>query len=145
METMPFAPVTGDMLLLPNGRVLIINGVSARVAGWELRRNPVLTPVSYHPNNELGSRFEVQNPSAKPRVYHSTAVLLRDRRVLVGGSNPHDKYEFTNTLYSTELSLEAFSPSYLDINSSNLRPSIILPVRNTKLRYGKQFVIVFTV
>ncbi|GKE33460.1 aldehyde oxidase GLOX1-like protein [Tanacetum coccineum] len=145
METMPFARVMGDMLLLPNGRVLIINGVSAGVAGWELGRNPVLTPVIYHPNNELGSRFEVQNPSAKPRVYHSTAVLLRDGRVLVGGSNPHDKYEFTNTLYPTELSLEAFSPSYLDINSSDLRPTIILPVRNTKLRYGKQLVIVFTV
>nr|GFC62173.1 hypothetical protein [Tanacetum cinerariifolium] len=101
------------MLLLPNGHVLIINGASAGVAGWELGRNPVLTPVLYHPNNELGSRFEVQNPSTKPRVYHSTAVLLRDGRVLVGGSNPHDKYEFTNFLYPTELSLEAHIRSKL--------------------------------
>ncbi|PWA88123.1 hypothetical protein CTI12_AA123210 [Artemisia annua] len=145
METMPFARVMGDMLLLPNGHVLIINGASAGVAGWELGRNPVLTPVLYHPNNELGSRFEVQNPSTKPRVYHSTAVLLRDGRVLVGGSNPHDKYEFTNVLYPTELSLEAFSPSYLDSKSSNLRPRIILPLRNTRIRYGKRLVVVFTV
>ncbi|KAI3767074.1 hypothetical protein L2E82_17157 [Cichorium intybus] len=145
METMPSARVMGDMLLLPNGHVLIINGVSAGVAGWELGRNPVLSPVVYQPHKQVGSRFEVQNPSTIPRVYHSTAVLLRDGRVLVGGSNPHDKYEFTNVLYPTELSLEAFSPSYLDSNSSEFRPKIILPVKNTRMGYGKQVVIRFTV
>ncbi|MFS7972308.1 putative glyoxal oxidase, galactose oxidase/kelch, beta-propeller [Helianthus anomalus] len=36
METMPLARVVDDMLLLPNGHVLIINGASAGVAGWEL-------------------------------------------------------------------------------------------------------------
>ncbi|KAI3785609.1 hypothetical protein L1987_44733 [Smallanthus sonchifolius] len=145
METMPLARVMGDMLLLPNGHVLIINGASAGVAGWELGRNPVLSPVAYRPDNQQGSRFEVQNPSTIPRVYHSTAVLLRDGRVLVGGSNPHDKYEFANVLYPTELSLETFSPSYLDSKSSGLRPRIILPVTNSRIRYGKQLVIVFTV
>ncbi|KAK9066636.1 hypothetical protein SSX86_013959 [Deinandra increscens subsp. villosa] len=146
METMPLARVMGDMLLLPNGHVLIINGASAGVAGWELGRNPVLSPVAYRPDNEVGSRFEVQNPSTIPRVYHSTTVLLRDGRVLVGGSNPHDKYQFTNdVLYPTELSLETFSPTYLDSNSSDLRPKIILPVTSSKVRYGKQLVIVFTV
>ncbi|CAI9281619.1 unnamed protein product [Lactuca saligna] len=145
METMPLARVMGDMLLLPNGHVLIINGASAGVAGWELGRNPVLSPVVYQPDKQVGSRFEVQNPSTIPRVYHSTAVLLADGRVLIGGSNPHDKYEFGNVLYPTELSLEAYSPSYLDSNSSNLRPKIILPVKNTKIGYGKQLVIVFTV
>ncbi|KAJ0818606.1 putative galactose oxidase [Helianthus annuus] len=145
METMPLARVMGDMLLLPNGHVLIINGASAGVAGWELGRNPVLSPVAYRPDNQVGSRFEVQNPSTIPRVYHSTTVLLRDGRVLVGGSNPHDKYEFSNVLYPTELSLETFSPSYLDSNSSGLRPKIILPVTNSRIRYGKHLVVVFTV
>ncbi|XP_024969941.1 aldehyde oxidase GLOX1-like [Cynara cardunculus var. scolymus] len=145
METMPMARVMSDMLLLPNAQILIINGVSAGVAGWELGRNPVLSPVIYQADNQAGSRFEVQNPSTIPRVYHSTAVLLRDGRVLIGGSNAHDKYEFTNVLYPTELSLEAFSPSYLDSSSSGLRPRIILPVTNTKIRYGNRLVIVFTV
>ncbi|MFS7972307.1 putative galactose oxidase, central domain superfamily [Helianthus anomalus] len=45
METMPLARVMGDMLLLLNGHVLIINGASAGVAGWELGRNPVLSLV----------------------------------------------------------------------------------------------------
>ncbi|KAF5792554.1 putative galactose oxidase [Helianthus annuus] len=145
METMPLARVMGDMLLLPNGHVLIINGASAGVAGWELGRNPVLSPVTYRPDNQIGSRFEVQNPSTKPRVYHSTAVLLRDGRVLVGGSNPHDKYVFTNVLYPTELSLEAFSPSYLDPSSSSSRPRILSPKTKTKIRYGKRIAVTFTV
>ncbi|XAR64170.1 hypothetical protein NMG60_11024412 [Bertholletia excelsa] len=41
METMPQARVMGDMLLLPNGDVLLINGGSAGTAGWEYGRNPV--------------------------------------------------------------------------------------------------------
>ncbi|KAM0038809.1 putative galactose oxidase/kelch, beta-propeller, galactose oxidase, central domain superfamily [Helianthus debilis subsp. tardiflorus] len=73
----------GDMLLLPKGHVLIINGASSGVVGWELGRNPVLSPVTYTPDNKIGSRFEVENPSTKPRVYHSTTVLLLDGRVLV--------------------------------------------------------------
>ncbi|MFS7972288.1 putative glyoxal oxidase, galactose oxidase/kelch, beta-propeller, immunoglobulin-like protein [Helianthus anomalus] len=123
METMPLARVMGDMLLLPNGHVLIINGASAGVVGWEL----------------------VGKSSTKPRVYHSTTVLLRDGRVLVGGSNPHDKYVFTNVLYPTELSLEAFSPSYLDSSSSSLRPTILSPKSKTKIRYGKRVDVTFMV
>ncbi|GKE01761.1 aldehyde oxidase GLOX-like protein [Tanacetum coccineum] len=145
METMPLARVMGDMLLLPTGHVLIINGASAGVAGWELGRNPVLSPVIYQANNKAGSRFEVQNPSKRPRMYHSTAILLRDGRVLVGGSNAHDKYVFQNVLYPTELSLEAFSPSYLNSSSSSLRPRILSPQTNTTINYGKQFSIKFTI
>ncbi|KAK3231752.1 hypothetical protein Dsin_003633 [Dipteronia sinensis] len=111
---MPQARIMGDITLLPNGNVLIINGAAAGVAGWEIGRNPVLNPVIYRPNNKLGPRFESQNPTTIPSMYHSTAVLLRDGRVLVGGSNPHMRYKFTGVLFPTELSLEAFTPAYLD-------------------------------
>ncbi|KAK9054406.1 hypothetical protein SSX86_025484 [Deinandra increscens subsp. villosa] len=145
METMPMARVMGDMLLLPNGDVLIINGASAGVAGWEFGRDPVLTPVVYRLGNPIGSRFEVETPTTIPRVYHSSAILLRDGGVLVGGSNPHDKYEFENVLYPTELSLEEFSPSYLDSTVSGLRPVIISPTTGTEIGYGNQMVINFAV
>ncbi|RWR85921.1 aldehyde oxidase GLOX1-like protein [Cinnamomum micranthum f. kanehirae] len=142
METMPVARVMGDMVLLPSGDVLIINGASAGTAGWELGRNPALSPVIYRPDNTPKARFEAQNPSTIPRLYHSTAILLRDGRVLVGGSNPHVYYNFTGVLYPTELSLEAFSPSYMD---SNLRPKIKTPTSTAKLSYGGKFVIRFQV
>ncbi|KAI3686629.1 hypothetical protein L1987_80309 [Smallanthus sonchifolius] len=143
METMPMGRVMGDMLLLPNRNVLIVNGGSSGTAGWENGRGPVLKPVIYKPDNLFGFRFEVQNPSRIPRMYHSATVLVRDGRVLVGGSNPHERYNFTNVLFPTELSLEAFSPSYLDPSSSVFRPKILL--FPTHFQYGKRAVIRFKV
>lgn len=145
MEKMPLARVMGDMTLLPTGDVLIINGASAGTAGWEYGRNPVLNPVLYKPNKPTGSRFEVMNPSTIPRMYHSTAILLRDGRVLVGGSNPHIFYNFTGVLYPTELRLEAFSPEYLDSGFSNLRPNIISPASQSNIGYGQDLTIRFSV
>ncbi|CAA0336577.1 putative galactose oxidase [Arabidopsis thaliana] len=137
VEKMPRARVMGDMMLLPDGNVLLINGGSSGTAAWELGREPVLHPDLYHPDKPVGSRFEVQNPSTIPRMYHSIATLLRDGRVLVGGSNPHAFYNFTGVLFPTELRLEAFSPSYLDTKYSSLRPSIVDPRPQTTVNYGR--------
>uniref|UniRef100_A0A1S3Y5N5 WSC domain-containing protein ARB_07867-like n=1 Tax=Nicotiana tabacum TaxID=4097 RepID=A0A1S3Y5N5_TOBAC len=144
IETMPLARTMGDMVILPNGNVLIINGAASGTAGWQIARNPVLSPVIYRPDNPSDSRFEVQNPNVIPRMYHSTAVLLRDGRVLVGGSNPNELYNFTGVLFPTDLSLEAFSPSYLDPESANLRPRIISPASHLKFTYGQRVDIRFT-
>ncbi|KAK8956629.1 hypothetical protein KSP39_PZI001199 [Platanthera zijinensis] len=144
METMPLARVMGDMVLLPTGKdVLIINGAGAGTAGWELGRDPVLCPVIYRPDEPSGSRFFVQSPSSIPRLYHSTAVLLRDGRVLVGGSNPHIYYNFSGVEYPTELSLEAFSPDYLGQDASIFRPEILTPSSELELSYGKEFILRF--
>ncbi|XP_051150862.1 aldehyde oxidase GLOX-like [Andrographis paniculata] len=142
MEIMPMGRVMGDMTLLPNGDVLIINGAANGTAGWEYGRDPVLSPVLYRPDKPAGSRFEVQSPTAIPRMYHSTAVLLRDGRILVGGSNPHIYYNFTNVLYPTELSLEAFSPAY---TTSKIQPKILSPPTQSKLGYNKEFPVRFSI
>ncbi|XVE94605.1 hypothetical protein REPUB_Repub02eG0022900 [Reevesia pubescens] len=141
METMPMARVMGDMVLLPNGKVLLINGAGSGSAGWGLGRNPVLSPVLYKPDNKIGSRFETENPTTIPRMYHSTAALLRDGRVLIGGSNPHAFYNFTGVLFPTELSLEAFSPGYLDAKFNNLRPTILAPKSLSRIVYGKKLTV----
>ncbi|KAK8483295.1 hypothetical protein V6N13_075495 [Hibiscus sabdariffa] len=141
METMPLARVMGDMVLLPNGNVLVINGAGSGTAGWEFGRNPVLNPVMYKPDNKIGTRFETQNPTTIPRLYHSSAALLRDGRVLVGGSNPHVYYNFTGVLFPTELSLEAFSPAYLDARFNNIRPTIIAPKSIAGIKYGQKLTV----
>ncbi|KAH6823557.1 glyoxal oxidase-related protein [Perilla frutescens var. hirtella] len=145
METMPGPRVMGDMVLLPNGDVLIINGAGSGTAGWELGRDPVLSPVIYRPDNPIGSRFEVQSSSSTPRLYHSTAILLRDGRVLVGGSNPHTYYNFTGVDFPTDLTLEAFSPSYLNSTYTSMRPKITSPVSQSKIGYKQQLGVGFTV
>ncbi|KAK8984052.1 hypothetical protein V6N11_029381 [Hibiscus sabdariffa] len=141
METMPMARVMGDMILLPDGDVLLINGAGSGSAGWDQGREPVLTPVLYRPDNGIGSRFETQNPTTIPRMYHSTAALVRDGRVLVSGSNPHEHYNFTGVLFPTELSLEAFSPAYMDAKFDNLRPRIIAPKSMSEIRYMNKYTI----
>ncbi|KAF2310064.1 hypothetical protein GH714_006400 [Hevea brasiliensis] len=141
---MPYARVMGDMILLPNGNVLIINGAGAGSAGWELGRNPALNPVIYRPDGKAGS-IRVTKPTTIPRMYHSTAILLRDGRVLVGGSNPHVDYNFTTPLFPTELRLEAFSPPYLDTENNNLRPKIVSPSSKATIGYAKKLVVRFQV
>ncbi|CAN1314774.1 Aldehyde oxidase GLOX [Linum perenne] len=145
LETMPMGRVMGDMVSLPNGNVLIINGAGSGTAGWEIGRDPVLNPVLYRPLNPVGSRFEIQNPTTIPRMYHSTAILLRDGRVLVGGSNPHVYYNFTGVMFPTELSLEAFSPEYLDASLDGKRPKIVSPLSGVEVLYGQRLTINFTV
>ncbi|XP_010536365.2 PREDICTED: aldehyde oxidase GLOX-like [Tarenaya hassleriana] len=138
LETMPHARVMGDMILLPNGNVLIINGCAKGTASYQAGQDPVFAPVLYRPDNPIGSRFETLNPNTTPRMYHSTAVLLRDGRVLVGGSNPNPFYNFTGVLFPTELSLQAFSPSYLDPGFSGTRPKIISPDSQSKIEYNSR-------
>ncbi|KAL1188155.1 Aldehyde oxidase GLOX [Cardamine amara subsp. amara] len=122
METMPLPRVMGDMLLLPTADVIILNGAGAGTAGWENARDPVTRPVIYHP---FDRRFSIMSTPSRPRMYHSSAVLLPDGRVLVGGSNPHVYYNFTNVEYPTDLSLEAYYPPYLSFTSDLIRPKIL--------------------
>ncbi|PHT81709.1 hypothetical protein T459_14724 [Capsicum annuum] len=132
--------------LLPDGsNVLFINGAASGTAGWQIARNPVSSQVIYRPDNLSSSKFEVQNPNAIPRMYHSATVLLRDGRVLVDGSNPNEIYNFTGVLFPTDLSLEAFSPPYLDSLYANLQPRVISPPSHTKIKYGQRVNVRFTV
>lgn len=146
MEDMPMGRVMPDMLLLPTGDVIILNGAARGTAGWECAVDPVLNPVLYNPDEpDPSNRFSVLNPTTIARMYHSAATLLPDGRVLVGGSNPHVRYNFTGVRYPTDLSLEAFSPPYLATGYANLRPSI-LSIEGTSgniISYGQQFAITF--
>ncbi|KAH6763157.1 glyoxal oxidase-related protein [Perilla frutescens var. hirtella] len=147
MEDMPMNRVMPDMLLLPSGDVIILNGAGQGTAGWECATDPVLNPILYRPDEpEVSRRFTVLNPTAIPRLYHSSATLLPDGRILVGGSNPHMRYNFTGVEYPTELSLEAFSPPYLGTEYSHLRPSILSMdgLTDNLVSYGQEFAISFS-
>lgn len=113
MENMPIRRVMGDMLNLPNGELIIINGAQNGFQGWGKAGNPALNPVKYNGDAQPGRRFQVLARTGIPRMYHSTATLLSDGRVMVAGSNSHQFYTY-NGAFPTELRVEAFSPPYLD-------------------------------
>ncbi|OWM81778.1 aldehyde oxidase GLOX [Punica granatum] len=136
MEDMPFGRIMGDMVILPTGDVLIINGAEAGTQGFEMASSPCLYPLLYRPDQPAGLRFMTLNPGTVPRLYHSTANLLPDGRVLIAGSNPHYFYKF-NAEFPTELRIEAFSPEYLSPDRANIRP--VLEEAPTKVRYGEAF------
>lgn len=71
--------------------------------------------------------------------------MLRSGQVLVGGSNPHALYRFRGVLFPTDLSLEAYSPPYLDPSFAHLRPNIISPISQSKFKYGQELAIRFTI
>ncbi|CAN8305221.1 unnamed protein product [Cochlearia groenlandica] len=147
MEHMPSPRVMPDMLLLPNGDVLIINGAANGTAGWEDATNANLNPILYLPNEpDPTRRFEILAPTLIPRMYHSASLLLSDGRVLVGGSNPHRNYNFTARPYPTELSLEAYLPRYLDPEYAGVRPSILtVELAGNNMPYDKPFSITFVI
>ncbi|PPD75517.1 hypothetical protein GOBAR_DD27560 [Gossypium barbadense] len=98
-------------------------------------RGPVTRPIIYRPSDDVSNwRFSVMSPSPRPRMHHSSAILLTDGRILVSGSNPHVYYNFTNVEYPTDLSMESFSPPYLSPEYGPIRPRILSA--DEKMGYG---------
>ncbi|KAK7411068.1 hypothetical protein VNO78_02437 [Psophocarpus tetragonolobus] len=123
MDYMPKPRLLHDMLILPTGNILIINGAKQGCAGYDNARNASLEPYLYNPKKSLGKRFTVLKSTKIARMYHSSATLLPDGRVLVAGGNPHGMYTFHNVAYPTELRLQAFVPHYMERRYHIMRPS----------------------
>ncbi|CAG8485875.1 3318_t:CDS:2 [Paraglomus occultum] len=117
--------VMPDVVHLPNGHVLFMNGGQVGQAGYieggkTLSDNPALTPVLYDMSMPLKQRWTQLTPSTIPRMYHSVATLIPDGTVWIAGSNPNSNYN-PGGPYPTEFRAEIFSPPYL---SGNARPEI---------------------
>lgn len=76
--------------------------------------NPEFQGVIYDPTLPFGKRFsQADIPTSKiARMYHSTATLTPDGRIMVAGSNPN--LDVTTVKYATEYRVEWLSPSYLN-------------------------------
>ncbi|KAJ7195304.1 glyoxal oxidase N-terminus-domain-containing protein [Mycena pura] len=130
VESMPQSRVMPDMILLPDGRVVIVNGGQTGFASFGTvpdvvgpdsnADHPAFTPVVYDPTGPVGGRFSSQGipASTVPRLYHSSATLTPNGSILLAGSNPNNDLTL-GTEYPTEYRLEFYSPAYL----SKPRPS----------------------
>jgi hypothetical protein len=141
VEQMPQPRTMSDAVLLPTGKVLIINGAGSGISGYgnvldqvgtSNAANPVLTPVLYDPFASPGQRFSSAGmPTSQiPRLYHSVATLTPNGDVMVAGSNPN--LDRSEVKYGTEYRVEWFGPPYMTMD----RPQIIEAV--VQVEYGQE-------
>jgi galactose oxidase len=88
---------------LPNGQVFIVGGQTYPVPFSDA--TAILVPEIWDPLNQT---FRQLNPMVTPRVYHSTALLLQDGRVYVGGGG-----QCGSGCSANHFNTEIFTPPYL--------------------------------
>jgi hypothetical protein len=118
--------VMPDAVLLPDGTVLVTNGSSTGVADSGI--NPVLRAEVYDPASDTWTSMCSMRV---PRLYHSTALLLPDGRVLTAGK---DEVYNPDPFKYPERRIEVFSPPYL---FRGPRPSIT--TAPAEIAYGAPF------
>ncbi|KAI0027649.1 glyoxal oxidase precursor [Vararia minispora EC-137] len=112
-----------EMVHLPNGQVLIINGGRTGFAaiaqvpdaiGGSNADHPALTPEIYTPTAKLGSRFSDTGmpTSIVPRLYHSSVTLTPQGNFLVAGSNPN-AHTVLNVTFPSEFRVETLDPPFM--------------------------------
>jgi hypothetical protein len=90
-ETMSSPRLFADAVLLPNGKVLIVNGAkkgmpAGTIEGGGLAKEPNYQALLYDPDLPPGRRFRELSSSSIHRFYHSNALLLPSGDVWVAGS-----------------------------------------------------------
>jgi galactose oxidase-like protein/List-Bact-rpt repeat protein len=118
-----------NAVILPDGQVLVTGGSSQ--CGFTNEAGAVFAAEIWDPNGGTSGqgKWTVLGTASTVRVYHSTALLLADGRVLSTGSG--DGGGATN-----QYNYEIFSPPYL---FKGARPAYNLA--NGTLRYGSPFVV----
>ena len=122
------------MVALPDGTYMILNGAQQGVAGFGLATEPNHRAILYDPSQPVGARMSLLGTTIVDRMYHSEAILLKDGRVLVSGSDPED------TRFVQEYRVEVYVPPYL---TSGLRQPEFT-IQNTDWAYGLQHQITVT-
>jgi hypothetical protein len=122
------ARVMPDAVLLPDGKVLVMNGSSRGHA--DNGANPVWEAEMYDPQ---ANTWTDMAPMSVPRLYHATALLLPDGRVMTAGT---DSVWNPDPFHTAETRVEIFSPPYL---SRGPRPTI--SAAPATVLYGSQFAI----
>ena len=124
----------GQLIILPDSTLLVVNGALNGTAGYaertlttptygqmpfgmSLASGPVGRPSIYNSSAPKGSRWSSDGLSTStiPRLYHSTAILLPDASVMIAGSNPNVDVNLT-TAFPTTYKVEYFYPSYYNKN-----------------------------
>ncbi|KAL1968111.1 hypothetical protein VTN77DRAFT_2241 [Rasamsonia byssochlamydoides] len=151
LETMPDGRGMLEGTLLPDGKVLWLNGCRRGAQGFGMAKEPILDAWIYDPDQPKGSRWTIGGSSKIPRMYHSVALLLLDGTVMVTGSNPVEQplLETDPTdptrAYPTEFRVEIYTPHYLIGENLYRRPESVWISHRHLTADGRKFVVSFTV
>ncbi|KAJ6595819.1 glyoxal oxidase N-terminus-domain-containing protein [Mycena vulgaris] len=129
VEHMPQGRMMPEMIILPNGQVLIINGGLSGYAalnsigfttGHSNADHPIFTPILYTPSAPLGARMTQKGlPTTDiARMYHSTVTLTPQGNILLAGSNPNGNVSFTppgQPGFSSEFRVETLDPPFMQM------------------------------
>ena len=129
---MQFARRQMNATILADGQVLVTNGTSG--PGVNDVTSPVYEAELWNPATESWSTMAA---AAVPRMYHSTALLLPDARVLTSGSGEGGGVSYA----SSEFSGEVFSPPYLFNPDGTLAHRPAITSAPAKLTYGQTFTV----
>ncbi|KAJ7595106.1 glyoxal oxidase N-terminus-domain-containing protein [Mycena floridula] len=135
-----------EMILLPNGQVLITNGAQTGYAAFGSVRDPVgnqsnsdhpaFTPTLYTPSAPLGKRFSNKEMPTTDiaRLYHSSATLTPQGNIFLAGSNPNGNV-VNGTLFHTEFRVEYLNPPFMSVE----RPKLLKAP--SKIAFNKPFTV----
>lgn len=110
-----------NAVVLPDGKVLVVGGSRANCHSDDRDGSAVYSPEMWSPATQT---WTLMAPMLKPRVYHSTAMLLPDGRVLATGGSwyNNDPGQCQFCYYNRpQKNMEIYSPPYL---FSGVRPTI---------------------
>ncbi len=127
---MAFARRQLNATILADGQILVTHGTSG--AGFNNVAGAVRAAELWNPATESWSTMAEES---RPRIYHSTALLLPDARVLASGSGEGGGVLLENSDFSAQV----FTPPYLFNADGTLaaRPSI--SSAPSRISYGGSF------
>ncbi|THV04609.1 glyoxal oxidase precursor [Dendrothele bispora CBS 962.96] len=126
VELMPEGHIMNELILMPDGKVMIINGGQSGYAAYGTvmdvvsnsnADHPNFKPLLYSPDAPIGSRFTREGLPATdiPRLYHSSVTLTPSGNIFIGGSNPHGG-EVLDGEFPSEYRIEYLNPPYMTVS-----------------------------
>ena len=118
--------VTQNAVVLPNGKVLVVGGS----AQFNVASTAAMNALLFNPATETWSPA---GTIAFPRMYHSTALLLPDATVWLGGSNPSEG------VWTPQM--EIYKPPYLFTSSGAPAARPTISASPAVVGYGASFTV----
>jgi galactose oxidase len=121
LTPMSYQRAFSNSVVLPNGNVVVIGGQSIPQPFTDSAA--ILVPEIWNPTTQ---QFSFLNPMQTPRTYHSTAILLPDGRVFVGGGG-----QCGAGCPQNHLTAEILTPPYLLNSDGSAATPPVLIAANT--------------